>query len=274
MSPAVPTEPSVPGTAPAPTPTPPSQPTPSSGGAGGAPITSGPTGSGGSGAMPSGGAASAGGGSAGAPNPEPAPAGGSPPVVVPPTVDIKLIEDFEDGNSTLLRNDGRMGFWFSDGDPSGDPPGTITPFEAAMVDPPNASLPDSTRALHVVASGYASASWAVAGVDFNGGDAYDKAANYTGITFWGRAGGTESSVFAFRIPTASTLADDDHYGGAVTLTDEWVLYLIPFDGAFLSQQGFGEAVDFVPAEITGIQLALQPGETGFDIWIDDLQFAE
>jgi hypothetical protein len=57
------------------------------------------------------------------------------------------------------------------------------------------------------------------------------------------------------------------------MTDEWVLYLIPFEG-FLEQQGFGAEVDFVPSEITGIQLSLVPSEPGFDIWIDDMQFAE
>lgn len=267
-APSVPTEPPT-TTEPAPDPAP--EPS-ATGGAGGSQPGPEPTMPSGTGGTPSLGGSAGVGGSI--PGPGPGPVGGSPPVVVPPSLDVKLIEDFEDQNVTILRNDGRTGFWFVDGDPTGDPAGTISPFEAALVDPANAGLPNSTRALHVVASGYAATGWALAGVDFNGGDPYEKAANYSGITFWGRAGGTESAVFAFRIPTLATDTDDDHYGGDVTLSDEWVPYLIPFEGTFLSQQGFGEEVPFEPAEIIGIQFALSPGQTGFDIWIDDVEFAE
>lgn len=265
VAPSIPTDPTGPtatmGPEPAPT---------SSGGNGGGPVAPSPTGGGGTGA---GGTAAAGG--TPEPSPEPTPDGGTPPVVVPPTLAFELIENFEDGNVTLLRNGDRTGYWFADGDPTGDPAGTITPFDAAPVEPPNPMLASSTRALHIVASGYGPTGWAVAGVELENGDPYPPAGDYAGITFWGKAGGSEEAVFAFRIPTVSTEADgvDDHYGGNLTLTDEWALYLIPFDG-FLAQQGFGTEVDFVPAEMIGIQFSLAPGETGFDIWIDDITFSE
>jgi hypothetical protein len=89
------------------------------------------------------------------------------------------------------------------------------------------------------------------------------------------SGGTGANIIAVKLPTAATQADSDHFGfHSVPLTDQWQQFLIPFDHAMLVQQGFGAAQVFDPAELISIQFSLAPGSTGFDVWIDDVMFAE
>jgi hypothetical protein len=234
-------------------------------------MTSGPTGGGGT---------SGSGSTGGVPEPGPEPDGGAgaPVVVVPDPVSPGLIENFEDGNNALLRNGERRGYWYT----SGGPEGMITPtsdeFETEALDPPNPMLDDSEQALHVIATDFSDTdSYAVAGVALNqDGDeklSYADAAMYAGISFWARSGSAEPMMIAFRIPTTSTEVDADHFGVEMEIAPEWTLYGVPFDDR-LEQQGFGDPQTFDPAEIEEIQFALAPGETGFDIVIDDIEFLE
>lgn len=245
---------------------------------------SGPTGTGGAGGtgeasggvppVPAGGSGTMGGSpSGGSPaEPEPDGDGGDPPVVVPVPLSPTLIENFEDGNNTLLKNQSRKGYWYT----AGSDEGTISPpptdFETAELDTPNPALDDSEQALHLVFSDFAGdeTSWALAGVALNDGDPYEAAANYAGILVWARS--DDSGTIAVRLPTVSTDADDDHFGIEVDLEPEWRAYYVPFDR--LMQQGFGEEQTFDPAEILEIQFALPPATTELDVWIDDIEFKE
>jgi hypothetical protein len=184
----------------------------------------------------------------------------------PPQVSPLVLENFEDGNDSLLANDGRNGYWFSDASTDG----TMTPFE--VVEVMNERMPNSTRGIHIVASGFGTDGWALLGVELNGGEAYPGAAAYSGITFWGRHGGTEGAIFRIKFPTTSTAEDDDDFGMSLEAGAEWVQYLIPFNEMNLKQLGFGTEQAFDAAELLGIQFSLAQGTMGFDVWVDDIRF--
>jgi hypothetical protein len=241
-----------------------------------------PVGSGGVSPVGTGGTTPAPSGSAGSQMmPSPSGGGGSMPgpgpTVVIPTTNPRLIDDFEDNNNALAMVDGRMGYWFI----SGSAEGTIdpNPFAVSPLDPTNPENAASTRGVHVTAVDFTAgdAAYALVGVNLNGEEMpYPGAANYSGIQFWARSsGGAGANIIAVKLPTAATQADSDHFGfHSVPLTDQWQQFLIPFDHAMLVQQGFGAAQVFDPAELISIQFSLAPGSTGFDVWIDDVMFAE
>ncbi|HEX2733279.1 MAG TPA: hypothetical protein VHM70_16825 [Polyangiaceae bacterium] len=189
-----------------------------------------------------------------------------------------LIDDFEDGDNSLIAQDGRDGSWYSYN--SADDSDAQT-FE--MVTPSGTPSPaGGERALHTAGSGF---DWAGIGfgprwseTDANGNDLscmYD-ASLYEGITFWGR--GTGSVKFTAAVPESIPLASGgacdevegpcwDNPGKAIEFTEEWQQFVLPF--AEMLQSSGDLALD--PTRIRTMQFETGSQAT-FDFWIDGMAF--
>jgi hypothetical protein len=187
-----------------------------------------------------------------------------------------LLDDFEDGNSQVLLNAGRDGYWFTANDGTGvqspDPHADALP---ELLNPPRGM---STRALHTSGSGFSI--WgALVGANFVsvGMTAMPYSISpYQGVTFTaklGRAGVTAKSWLA--ITNYDTLYGcttcDDHFGATVTFSDVFQTIQVPF--ASLKQTGFGKPLlpKFDTDRTYTLQFSWAKAET-FDVWIDDVSF--
>jgi hypothetical protein len=185
-----------------------------------------------------------------------------------------LIDDFDRTPQLRVRSS-REGYWFTS-QKTGD--GTITAVADALVEEPA-----DNYALHAVAQDYVDAeTWAVFGAKFNGGDApvppYVQAAQYSGLRFWACSGAGSSSVYLEVVTTDTSSEYDDgnednHYRYAVELSAEWELFEVPWDDPDLVQL-WGTMRSLEPSNVAGFQFNLFDGETGYDIWLDDVEFIE
>jgi hypothetical protein len=234
----------------------------STGGSGGSASSGGSAGS--SGSVGEGGAA----GGAGSPN--------CKTIVVAQagTAEDAMIDDFEDGNSSILANDGRQGSWFLTTDNSG----TVTP-ASGMVTP---GADDGTvDGYGIKVTGSNVTVW---GVDLSAtfvpatDGCYDASA-YTGIRVIG-AGNTDPANKTYgavhlAVLTAGVRAApldqrnfhkvvmDVDYGGA------FVIYDFPW-AEFTQIGGWGTQVPFDPSEIFGVAVYAEGPDIEFAI--DDVQF--
>jgi hypothetical protein len=187
-----------------------------------------------------------------------------------------LIDDFEDGNSQVLLNAGRNGYWFTANDGTGmqspDPHADALP---ELLSPPRGM---STRALHTSGSGF-SVWGALVGANFVAvgmtAMPYSISA-YQGVTFTaklGRVGVTAKARLS--ITNYDTLYGcttcDDHFGATVTFSDAFQTIQVPF--ASLKQTGFGKPLlpTFATDRAYSLQFSWAKAET-FDVWIDDVSF--
>lgn len=198
---------------------------------------------------------------------------------VPPPVAPKpdyLIDDFEDTDPALPRIGKRSGYWFTDCSVDG----TITPIEEVFVKPEDSG---ALYVAHVQANGFEDVgSWAAFGVNLNDGKAYADGAKYSGLKFYARAGGTLTKVrvevrtIENDLPRGDggVLLNDDTYGRVLEIGPEWQLHYVQWADSTFQQQGWGDAFDFQPEHMTSISFKLAPQETGFNLWLDDIEFIE
>jgi hypothetical protein len=186
-----------------------------------------------------------------------------------------MIDDFEDGNVTLLPAGERTGSWYMGNDNSFG--GMQLPFQNTglvdLLEPPRGS---SERGLHTWGSGFDD--WgAMVRADFNVqtgmAEPYDASA-YTGVKLWARSNDLDTYRIRVQIPTPAT--DDncfqcgDHFGTTVETTPDWSEFVVPFEQ--MAQEGFGTEVGQLELEqAIGVQLGFPRGED-FDVWIDDVSF--
>jgi hypothetical protein len=178
-----------------------------------------------------------------------------------------LIDDFEDQNPLIASQEGRVALWslFKDTD---SPGGSLTLLPEAR--------PQATRvnrfALH--AQGDELRNWgAVIQISFSP-SCYDASA-YDGITFSARgpgrvyAGAREVRVVP---PEYGGTCSKDCYNAhqkKVELTSQWRTYTILWNE--MVQRGYDmPALD--PARINSLAFSILPGDTPFDVWIDDMKF--
>jgi expansin (peptidoglycan-binding protein) len=201
----------------------------------------------------------------------------APPAVVDPA----LIDDFEDGNATILSVAGRSGQWTAYNDATAG--GTQTPKGSAT--PAAGGANSSGFALHTTGSGFTS--WG-AGVqlDFNntGGGASSRmpfnASAYQGVSFYAKGSG----AVRVELPTLATTDSAgggtcttdclNSHGQSITLTADWTLITVPF--AKVAQEDWGTPAAFDASTLLGLAFKV-PGSSDapatFDFWIDDLKFA-
>ena len=204
-----------------------------------------------------------------------------------PPADPSSIDEFEDGNTQLLKRGGRNGYWFTSAGNPDDALAMITaPVNAQLIVAPEPAgdANDTKKAAHVVATAISPDDGAHAelGVNFVNpasgetlAPAYPDAGTYIGISFRARVGddaAETTQVIRFAVPTTETAADSDHYAKDVTVTQEWEQYFVQWADADFMQQGFGAEATFSAAEATGLQFKLVSPAESLDLWVDDIAF--
>lgn len=189
--------------------------------------------------------------------------------------DAPMIDDFEDGDMDTLGIDGRSGGWYAYN--SDDTREHV--FEVTAAD----GLPaGSQRAMHTSGRDF---QWAGIGFGLRWGTENDDgewvecvydATAYQGVRFWARGDG--SARLTVSVP--GVIPEDDggtcvsdcwnNHGVDLTLRDAWTEHFIPFTD--MVQPDYGEQLGPLdPAELRTMQFEF-PGDTAFDLWIDELQF--
>jgi hypothetical protein len=209
---------------------------------------------------------------AGEPRPTPGPA--APSSVCDPTHAgaAPLIDDFEDGNSQCLPNDGRDGSWhvLRDNSPDG---------QLSLTEPPvpeSGGHEPSARAMHVSGSHFTE--WgAGVGLELRQQSLPYDASSRAGLKFWARGTGAMRVIFVQRnlasgtacsSCSASTPDCGQFYSTTVTLGDAWTELTVPWSD--LTQDPVG-ITPFAPDQLTLINFE-SPAAESFEFWLDDVSF--
>ncbi|AGP35965.1 hypothetical protein [Sorangium cellulosum] len=190
-----------------------------------------------------------------------------------------LLDDLEDGDSAILRCQGRVGSWYTYND--GTRSGTQTPLPGRPFVPVSPGHDPSNYAAHVAGSGFVTRG-AGMGFDLNlapGGAklSYDASA-YVGLTFWAKAAAPTHIYVNF--PDRNTDREGgvcegsgcgDHFGEGLDLTTEWAQYTVMF--SILSTDGWGVPAPpaFDAAHVYSIEFHTAKS-TVFDMLVDDIAF--
>ncbi|HVJ20145.1 MAG TPA: hypothetical protein VM686_32245 [Polyangiaceae bacterium] len=196
-----------------------------------------------------------------------------------PAGDVKLLDDFEDGDAKLFKTFQREGWWYAASDNTEG--STISPqgqFVAELL-AAGESDKENRYAAHLKAAGQTqwgvawstSLNWVDKGVrcPFN-------ASSFGGVKF--RAKGPGTVRVSFNMP--ETVPKDnggictegcwDHYGKPFLLSDKWEDYTVRWDK--LQQGGWGAQVRFDPTRLIALNFAADVKSLPIDFWVDDIEF--
>jgi hypothetical protein len=201
-----------------------------------------------------------------------------------------LIEDFEDGDVSILKNESRTGGWRFDTDRTAG--GIVTP------DPLVTAAPDGLNttkgALHIKADGFTSL-WGVsifaflnelpddAAMPWKAYSCGYNASAYDGIYFWAKAvGNSVGKKVMFNVQTRQVIPGDQGGDGTcttcfdahfvmITLTGEWAQYSAQWKD--LKQGTFGvPKAPFDPSQIGRVAFNVGNLDMPGDIWLDQVGF--
>jgi hypothetical protein len=180
-----------------------------------------------------------------------------------------LIDDFEDGNSQALVQDGRDGYWHVIRDDSG---GQLSLQEPPV--PESGGANDSSRAMHLVGSDFSE--WG-AGLSLDlrqGAPPYD-ASLQRGLSFWGRGSTPLRVIFVqqnlstgYACSTCSSEDCNQYYYADVPLTDTWAEHRLAWSNLVQSPVG---VTPFDPNQLLLIKFEA-PAAERFEFWLDDVGF--
>ena len=198
-----------------------------------------------------------------------------------PPGDVKLLEDFEDGDAKLFKAFQREGWWHSATDntqgSSIHPSGA---FAAELLAAPE-STKENRYAAHLKASGQTqwgvvwgtSLNWVNQGIrcPFN-------ASKFAGVRFRAKGPGT----VRVNVSIPETIPPEhggnckqgcyDNYHKVVLLNDKWDDYTVLWEK--LQQGGWGTEARFDPTRVIGLSFAASPKELPIEFWLDDIEFIE
>ena len=208
--------------------------------------------------------------------PRDTPGGANPGVECTPTQaggSRPLIDDFEDGNSQILTDEGRNGSWHlvRDNSVSG---------QLSLDEPPvpyNEGANQSSHAMHLSGSNFTE--WGAGlSVDLRQQSLPYDASAYVGLKFWARGAQPLRLILIQQdlatggsCTTCSSADSNDcglFYGAQVSLTENWTQYTVPW-GA-LSQSAAGSTA-FAPDQLMLLKFEVQAAEQ-FEFWLDDVSF--
>jgi hypothetical protein len=201
----------------------------------------------------------------------PSPLAPCSPVVVAAGQDA-TIDDFEDGDSRLLKLDKRAGSWIAFGD------GTAPQLPRLGVTFAANRIPGgrgkSQFGLHT--SGGTFKQWGtVLSAELTPRRCYDASA-YAGVTFWARG------KARLRVGVKMTQVVAEEFGGSClkdcfdghsaerALSKDWQRFEVRWEE--LSQSGFGPVLPFDPHSLFAIEFAVPANRPPFDYWLDDVAF--
>ncbi|HEU4583115.1 MAG TPA: hypothetical protein VFS67_32870 [Polyangiaceae bacterium] len=182
-----------------------------------------------------------------------------------------LIDDFEDGDSLLLPNEGRTGSWHAGHDGTGF---------LTTLDPPAPELggvDDVGSALHLSGGGFTE--WgANLNLELRGGAFPYDASAYRGISFWARGSGTRLRVIFMQQNLApdhpcSTCDPTSNqcgllYSTELEINEAWNKYTV--DWTSLTPPTVIDT-PFAPDQLMTIQFEV-PAAAAVDLWLDDVSF--
>jgi endoglucanase len=183
-----------------------------------------------------------------------------------------LIDNLEDGESQIVKQEEREGYWFTSADPEGS---TILPKGDFKPDPGGQGGSKYAAHMHGKMARSGKALYVVLGFAFlNPKGNYD-ASKYKGISFWAKGPGK----VRFQVPDVDTSPEGDkctdcynHFGVDLFLTDQWTRYTIPFDRLAM-QPGWGDPAPEVDTKaLFGLQWQFNTAGADYDIWVDDVEF--
>jgi hypothetical protein len=164
------------------------------------------------------------------------------------STDYQLIDDFEDGDSHAA---GNFGWWYRTNDGTGSQGWGFEPVTGR-----------EGNTLAVRTHGGDFTDWgAILGVNMRGPSAFDATA-YRALWFWSRAEPQSTHTVLAQVSDGNGV----HGSLAVTLSDTWAEYRVPFDELRSS-----DGVLVNPESLITVQFLFPPRQS-FDVWFDDLAF--
>jgi hypothetical protein len=179
-----------------------------------------------------------------------------------------MIDDFEDGNTQILVQDGRDGYWHVIRDNSGG--------QLSMQEPPvpeSGGANDSSKAMRLQGRDFTE--WGAGfSVDLRQGAPPYDASLQRGLSFWSRGDTTLRVIFVqqnlstgYACSNCSAEDCSQYYFADIPLTDTWTAYSLPWNG--LAQSPVG-VTPFDPNGLLTIKF--ESTTPNFEFWLDDVSF--
>jgi len=208
--------------------------------------------------------------------------GGSGGGSATPVETTDLIDDLEDGNTSIIAANGRVGQWYFYNPSGANNAGDLH----QSIDPMFAGANGSQYSIQTKGGPLSNGSFAGLALDFNNAGntptdpsrkPYDVSA-WDGISFWAKGDLPNQSV-RVELATVEIAAPEqggtcvdgacyDWYGKSIALTGEWAKYEISF--ADLAQGGWGAQKPLDLGSALGLNFKYETAETSFDFAIDDV----
>jgi endoglucanase len=182
-----------------------------------------------------------------------------------------LVDDLEDGDSQIVKKEGREGYWFTFVDPAGS---TIAPKDNFTPSPGGANGSRFSARMKGKLAASGKSLYAGMGFAFLSPKGKYDASRYKGISFWAKGPGT----IRLKTPDVNTAPEGDKctdcyndFGVDLFLSDAWTRYSVPFDR--LSQQpGWGDRAPVVSKNaLFTVQWQVSTPGADYDVWIDDVE---
>jgi Leucine-rich repeat (LRR) protein len=198
-----------------------------------------------------------------------------PTAAVPPSWSSALIDNFEQGDTQMILQGGRNGYWYVNADANS----TVCPLPGGNYVPSPAG--DSVSPLYAAQlfGTVATGGFAQLGTNFTSPQAAYNAGSYTGFTFYAKAGSGSTTTLTFGADDEYTIPSADicgvsyscylNKGTVETLTNNWVQYTVPFTSMVDAADTAQPVLD--PTQLYDMNFSMNsPG--AFDLWVDDVSF--
>jgi len=182
-----------------------------------------------------------------------------------------LIDDFEDGDSLVLPNDGRSGGWHTTHDGTGQ---LLMTSEPPL--PTDGGANGTTKALHLSGTGFTG--WGAGfGLEFRPNAAPYDASVHQGVHFWAKGVNrlrvilTQANLSPAHACSTCPIAGEEcglFYNTEVFLSDIWTEFFIPWTSLGHTFEG-GTAVG--PDQLMTLQFET-PAAAAVEFWIDEVAF--